>query len=426
MSNTRDFVPQTHVLLVEDTSDDAMLVQVHLRRAGQFTVSHVETMEAACGTLAARITNPSEPIDLVVLDLNLPDSFGLGTFRHLHQLFPEIPIVILSGNEDEKLAMAAVGEGAQDYVSKDKADAEVLVRSLRYATERQRRQSAERRNLLIEREMAFAAEIQQYLLPRRPPQVIGFDIAGVCRPADACAGDFFDSIENSGREPSHGTGHPFAGKIPGSESDGRNGEANGSLSTGGSGEMLDILVADVSGHGLGPALIVAATRRMLRTCARMYDNIGQCITLVNQAVSEDSLPEQFVTMFYARIDQSKRTLSWCAAGHPGWVIDANGCMKPLEYSGMPLGLAPDAEYKIDGTVNLKPGDLVLLMTDGAWEAQTRDGEQFGQQRVIDFVHQNRDLGSAVILERLLRRIDQFCQPARPHDDITVVLMKVLS
>ncbi|MBM79328.1 MAG: hypothetical protein CMJ78_01885 [Planctomycetaceae bacterium] len=117
-----------------------MMISLHMRSDGRFADHRVETLEAACNHL-----RNSEQTDVVVLDLHLPDSMGLETFTSLHRQFPEVPIVILSGQEDELFAVEALAQGAQDYVPKGTVDERVLVRSLLYAIERNGRQLAERR-----------------------------------------------------------------------------------------------------------------------------------------------------------------------------------------------------------------------------------------------------------------------------------------
>ena len=377
-----DRMPESRVLLVEDSATDALLMGVYLRRDGRFRVARVETLAAACDVLYH-----GDGADVVVLDLNLPDSMGLETFTALHERFPDTPVVILSGQEDEESAVAAVRRGAQDYVPKAAVDAPLLVRSLRYAMERNAWQLAERRNILIERDLATARAIQQHMLPHEPPRIDGFDIASVYRPADATGGDFFDYIELAG-----GT--------------------------------WDVLVADVSSHGFAPSLIMVDTRRVLRTCARLHEDIGECLTIANQAVAEDTLPPQFVTLFYARFDPRAHTLRYATAGHQAWVLNASGGATALTTPGIPLGLMHAWTYEAAASVALEPGGIVLLMTDGAWEAAAPDGEQFTRQRIFDFIHQHRDQSAAEILGLVLEAITDFSRPTAPKDDVTLVLVKV--
>jgi diguanylate cyclase (GGDEF)-like protein len=122
------------VLLVEDNPGDARLIREALRetKGVDFSLEVADTLAAGLERVAA------SDADIVLLDLSLPDAFGLDTYRRAHFDAPHVPIIVLTGNEDEALAVSAVNEGAQDFLSKRKLDGEVLVRSIRYAIERHR------------------------------------------------------------------------------------------------------------------------------------------------------------------------------------------------------------------------------------------------------------------------------------------------
>ncbi|MBM79329.1 MAG: hypothetical protein CMJ78_01890 [Planctomycetaceae bacterium] len=222
----------------------------------------------------------------------------------------------------------------------------------------------------MENDLAKAREIQQHMLPAEAPDLDGVDIAGFCQPADACGGDFYDCI-----------------LLPSGK--------------------CDLVVDDVSSHGFGPALIMVGTRRLLRTCAPMHDDLGQVVTIANQAVHEDTLPEQFVSMFYCRLDPSSGQLSFASAGHSACVIKADGSATTLQTKDLLLGLLPSNTYEMIDGEPLQQGEILLLMTDGAFEVQSSDNELFGQQRVIDLIHQHRDKPAASIIDVVLEEITNF-------------------
>jgi len=147
------------ILLVEDDEDDAFLLQRALTKTapGQFAVSRVGTLEEARRTLL------STPFHVVLSDLSLPDSRGLDTFEKIHEADPEVAIVVLTGNDDERLAVRALNEGAQDYLVKGKADGQSLVRSMRYAIERNRSRRLERDNTALEGEIRARKLAQEQL-----------------------------------------------------------------------------------------------------------------------------------------------------------------------------------------------------------------------------------------------------------------------
>ncbi|HEY2775948.1 MAG TPA: ATP-binding protein [Candidatus Binatia bacterium] len=147
------------ILLVEDDEDDAFLLQRALTKTapGQFAISRVGTLEAARRSLI------SAPFHVVLSDLSLPDSRGFETFEKIHETDPEVAVVVLTGNDDERLAVRALNEGAQDYLVKGKADGQSLVRSMRYAIERNRSRRLERDNTLLENEIRARKLAQEQL-----------------------------------------------------------------------------------------------------------------------------------------------------------------------------------------------------------------------------------------------------------------------
>ncbi|HPP52687.1 MAG TPA: response regulator, partial [Thermoguttaceae bacterium] len=224
---------RSRILLVEDDPDDVWVLRNLLgdRWDGPFELMHVEMLTDALRCLS--VGN----VDVILLDLSLPDSQGVETFLQIHAHAPQLPIVILTGLDDRALALRCVQAGAEDYLVKGQVDDELLVRSLRYAMERCRRRQAEQQLQTQTEEFRTAREIQQKLFPSTAPKLPGFDLAGALYPASATAGDYFDYIP-----------------------------------------MLDgcwgIVLGDVSGHGMGPALVMAEVRASLRTLAQITPDVG--------------------------------------------------------------------------------------------------------------------------------------------------------
>ncbi len=169
------------VLLIEDSAADAALVEKHLKAcADPSFVFHHET------TLAAGISRlQNTRVDVVVLDLTLPDSSGLETLRPLRSWTGDIPVVILSDQAEDAFALEAMRGGAEDFFAKSEVMSESLGRLLQFAIERFRRQQAER-------EIATAGFVQRRLFPKQPPSIPGMDVAGRCDPAGRVGGDYFD------------------------------------------------------------------------------------------------------------------------------------------------------------------------------------------------------------------------------------------
>jgi sigma-B regulation protein RsbU (phosphoserine phosphatase) len=289
------------ILLVEDDPDDVWIMRGLLgdRWDGPFELVHIDLLATGLKRIA------ESDFDVILLDLSLPDSRGLETFFKMKAGVGEsVPIVVLSGYDDEKTAVKAVQAGAQDYLVKGQVDDNVLVRSIRYAIERSRRHAAERELRSTSEEFRAAREIQQRLYPTSAPTLEGFDIAGALYPATATAGDYYDYI-------------------PMLE------------------HCLGIVVGDVSGHGMGPALLMSETRACLRTLTQAYFDVGDILTRANRVLADDTDDLHFVTLAMGRIDPLTHTFVYASAGQQGHLLHAGNKVTVLESTSLPLGVNQD-------------------------------------------------------------------------------------
>jgi len=373
------------VFLIEDSRGDARLIQEYLAEVEglRFEVEGAERLAQGMARLS------SGGIDVVLLDLSLPDSRGLDTFIKLHAAVPHVPIIVLTGFDDEVLAVRAVQEGAEDYLVKGHVNSNLLARSLRYAIERNRRRHAERALRATEEKIGVAREIQQKLFPAEAPALPGFDMAGVSIPAEATGGDYFDYL-----------------RFP-----------DGSLG---------MVIGDVTGHGFGPALLMAATRAYLRALAQTYTDVGRILTLANRVLAEDVGDDLFVTILLGRLDPVGRSFQYASAGHPtGYLLDGVGRTRALLKSmAVPLGVVPDLTYNTSEAMRLEAGDLVLFLTDGIAEARMPDQTPFGVDRILDYVRLCRTDNARCIVTGLYEAVRAFSQNTPQRDDITAVVLKV--
>src|SRR6185503_12895510 len=143
-------------------------------------------------------------------------------------------------------------------------------------------------------------------------------------------------------------------------------------------DRVGLVVGDVAGHGVGPALLMAETRAYLRVLAGRREDPGEILTRTNAILAEDVGSERFVTLFFGRVDPKTRAFTYASAGHPaGYILDVRGAIKHiLKRTGVPLGLRPDTEYVSAPEVMLVPGDLILILTDGIEETSAPDGTLF--------------------------------------------------
>jgi sigma-B regulation protein RsbU (phosphoserine phosphatase) len=241
-----------------------------------------------------------------------------------------------------------------------------------------------------EEQFRVAREIQQHLFPKASPQLAGYDLAGVSHPAEATGGDYFDYVPmlNDG---------------------------------------LGLVVGDVTGHGVGPALLMAETRAYLRIVGLNREDAGEVLTRANMVLADDVGYERFVTLILARLDAATRCLTYANAGHSaGLVLGPDGQVRhTLKRTGLPLGIKPDTQYRAAPAITLQPGELVLLLTDGIEEAVSPKDELFGMDRTLAVVRQHQQEPAARIVEELYKAVQEFSGGGALQDDFTVIVLKAL-
>ncbi len=370
------------ILLVEDDPDDVWVMRNLLsdRWDGPFKLTHVELLSAGLERVA------EAPYDIILLDLSLPDSQGLESFFTMHARAGGVPIVVLSGYNDESVAVRAVQAGAQDYLVKGQVDDNLLVRSIRYAIERTRRHKAEAALRDASEEFRAAREIQQRLFPAAAPHCPGFDIAGAAWPAKATAGDYFDYI-------------PMLG------------------------DCLGVVVGDVSSHGMGPALLMSETRACLRTLVYGLSDVGEILTRANRTLSEDTHDFHFVTLALARIDPAQCEVVYGSAGQRSYLLHSDRSVTLLDSTSMPLGVDAATQVPTLPPIRLRSGDVLLLLTDGLIEAESVDRERFGMDRALNIVRERCNCPAVEIIAALCAALDEFCQSQPIQDDVTIVVAK---
>jgi sigma-B regulation protein RsbU (phosphoserine phosphatase) len=380
------------ILMVDDDQIDRRSVQ---RALGD----RYGLVEAEDAHEALRLANAHQP-DCILLDYNIP---GTNSLELLDDLRLHAPVVMLTGVGDEAVAVAAMKAGALDYLSKNDFSADSLDLAIRGSIEkadRHRRQlesrerlqkeyrSEKERRLELEAAMQLAHDIQQNFLPAASPKVEGMDVAGVCIPAESTSGDFYDYL-------------------PGPDG------------------ILGLVVGDVSGHGIGPALLAAEARAYIRALARVGSDPGQMATTVNRLLWEDTAGFRFATLFLASLNPARRLLTYAAAGHLGYIIHDSGDFTVLRSQTAPLGVFDNTVLETSEPVFLRRGDIVMIATDGLFDVCREDRIHFGAERSIGLVHAYRNSPAEKIIDALLHSARAFSQEAPLADDLTIVLAKVL-
>ncbi len=242
----------------------------------------------------------------------------------------------------------------------------------------------------LQHDLQIARDIQQSLLPSNPPSLSGFAIAGWNKPADDTGGDYYDWCP-----------------LP----DGR----------------WIITLADVTGHGIGPALIAAACRAYSRANFRTHSDLSQIFAGVNDAIARDLDPTRFITYVGAACEPGTGNLEVLSAGHgPLFLFSASDdSFAEVDSQGVPFGILSEFTSGPPASLVLRPGDLFLLITDGFVEWENETGELFGSKRLQQVVRASRQKPPAEIVKDLYDAVVAFSNGTKQLDDLTAVVIKRL-
>jgi serine phosphatase RsbU (regulator of sigma subunit) len=240
----------------------------------------------------------------------------------------------------------------------------------------------------VNHDLDIARSIQQGLLPSRPPTLDDYEVAGWNQPAEKTGGDYFDWQ-----------------KLPDSR--------------------LAVSLADATGHGIGPALVTASCRAYARASFLAGGESDGLLDRLNRLLAEDLSSNRFVTFCVVFLDPAASTLQVLSAGHGPiiWYKYATGEIENLDAHGIPLGMIAGVPYGVATKISFAPGDMLVLITDGFYEWENPEGEDFGLPRTEDVIRNSRDCAPDEVIARLRSAVADFCRGTEQKDDLTAVIIK---
>ncbi|MGH9936216.1 MAG: SpoIIE family protein phosphatase, partial [Blastocatellia bacterium] len=235
-------------------------------------------------------------------------------------------------------------------------------------------------------ELALASEIQFRLHPETPPAIPSYDVVGVSFPCYEVGGDYYDFIEKP---------------------DGR----------------IVIALGDVSGKGTSAALLMSSIHAAVRAHTRTRLSASEIVSEINQYIYDNTPANRYVTLFYSELDPRSSQLTYINGGHNSpLLVRASGEVTPLDIGGFPVGITPFGDYR-EGWVEIEPGDVMVVYSDGVTESLNEEGEEFGESRLIEIVQKNRGRTAAGLRDRIDEALTRFVGKADSVDDITIVILK---
>ena len=242
-----------------------------------------------------------------------------------------------------------------------------------------------RDKLLARDELEVGRAVQLALLPSANPELAGWDIWLYSRPANDVGGDLLDYIERR---------------------DGR----------------LGLALGDVAGKGLGAALLMSKLQSTLRAYAYDTESLVDLGSRTNRVFCRDGLSNRFATMVFVTLGSNESRVRVLNAGHPPPLLLSGGAVTTLPPVALPLGVMPDAKFQ-EQALETKPGDVVLIYSDGLSEATNADDEMLGDDQVVEHLRQIGSLSATDVGERMLEVVRDFVGEARVHDDLSIAVLR---
>jgi serine phosphatase RsbU (regulator of sigma subunit) len=388
------------VLLIDDDEEDYMITRDLLKdiQSRRFDIQWASTFENGLALMKRNV------YDIFLVDYNLGQHNGLDLVREAISAGCAAPVIMLTGQDDEKTDLEAMEAGAVDYLIKGKIDTALLERSIRYSLERNRvekelrqshqmereaREKLEEAMAAIDMELEMARKVQESMLPKDVGSIKGLTISAGYFPCGRVGGDLYDIIKIN----EHKT---------------------------------CFLMFDVVGHGVPAALISAMAKVSFSKNITLFQSPGEIMERVNMEIVNLFEEKRHITAFLGIYDAATKELSFVKAGHPSpLVVHANkNEIDHLTSSGLPLGMFPDIRYTAV-TTGVCPGDTLVVYTDGLTECCNSDDKTFGRKG-LEEVLRNLPKESAPddYLGALIKAQLIFSRGAAKMDDITVLVIKI--
>ena len=377
------------ILVVDDEPDLEPLILQRMRRkirSGMYTFDFAHD-----GIEALEVLDLNRDIDMVITDINMPRMDGLTLLGQIpDSASSDLLCIVVSAYGDMKNIRTAMNRGAFDFVTKplDFEDLQVTVeRALRHLDAWRAALSSRDALVSLQNELDVASSTQQSILPKTFPKSSDFQVFAHMEPARNVGGDFYDVIRLEGRR-------------------------------------VGLAIADVSDKGVPAALFMMSSRTLLKGAAIGTFDPGEALREVNELLYEENETMMFVTVLYSIYDPDSGELTYSSGGHDAPLLvrpDGGSKLLPIT-GGVALGVAPDLQFS-SRTVQLEPGDAVVLYTDGITEAMNGNGEQFGVGRMHEVFAANPPKDSEQAAHTMFEAVRSFVGDTPQSDDITCLVLR---
>ena len=371
------------LLLVDDNPTNLQVLYQTLESTG------CKLLVAKNGETALAIAQKASP-DLILLDIMMPGIDGFEVCRRLKDNpdTAKIPVIFLSALTETKDKVQGLQLGAVDYVSKPFQPDEVIARVNTQLTIHRLKREVEQKKDDLEDELKAASDVQRRLLPKKLPEIAGLKLAAHYETSLYAGGDYYDIAKMADNQ-------------------------------------WGFLVADAEGHSAPAAVMMAMTCALFRSYPGPPTEPGELLYFLNQHLCKVADPS-FVTALYVVCDAEHHRLKIARAGHPPPMIYRSAEKKAIEYTCggvFPMGIDPYEQVPVT-EAELKPGDRILMYTDGITERFSKDGETYGENRLLQQLEREGKLEPQELLTAIMKDVDDFAN-GRPADDDQALLLAIV-
>lgn len=375
-----------NILLVDDHEVNLELLEAYLELSGIPMQIYKAYTCAEAYTCIEQVS-----LDLILLDVMLPDGSGYDVCRHLKgfHLYQNIPVIILTALHDKQSMLEGLKAGADEFLTKPVDSHELVLRVKNLLKMKAIANDLDNRYRQLHNELVIATELQKSFLPREVPVYAGVDVQVLYKPSSFIGGDFYDFLPIDAQH-------------------------------------FGVLLCDVKGHGVASAMITATIKFQLHDLNGYYREPAALLTQLNQRLEQffsSTANDYFVTAFYGVLNLATRNFCYASAGHNAPCLsDWNGITFLENEQGLPLGILPQSEYD-QQQVTLQPGQQLFLYTDGIFELELQGRRAKSCSSLQDLFGSQESITLEHILQ-LQREICQYAAKQQIADDINYITIRI--
>ncbi len=381
------------ILSVDDEAPLELLMKQYFRR--KIRNGEYEFFFAHNGLEALAVLYNHPDIEIILSDINMPEMDGLTLLAKVNEMRnPALRVIMVSAYGDMKNIRQAMNNGAFDFATKpiDMDDLSVTIeKAIEQITYVHASQKEHSQLESLRKDLDAARDIQQYILPRVfppfPEEAGRLDIFASMEAAKEVGGDFYDFFRIDE-------------------------------------DRIALVIADVCGKGIPAALFMAVSRTMIRAKGSQCKHVGECLTESNHLLASYSIDCMFLTVFYAIYNMRTGELTYANAGHnPPRLLHADGSVEELPLAKNTIVGAFDGIEYLEDSLQMQPGDSLVMYTDGVTEAINPAEEEFGTERLDAILGAHAGEGCQQIVESVKGGLNDFVDGAEQSDDITLLVVK---